>query len=452
MENELLTRFQRHLAKSGLLESVQAGALVAWSGGLDSTVLVHLLHASGIPFAVAHCNFQLRGAESDEEAFFVEYWAKQWNIPCFCQKMDTLVYAQDNGVSIQMAARTLRYQWFKELLETHGLSCLLTAHHANDNAETILIHLLRGSGIKGLAGIPAVAVFGGNYTLARPLLSFSRPELEQYAREQHLEWRDDSSNAKDDYLRNHIRHHVVPQLEAAQSDFWQNTTKTSDILRATQQNYQFLLEHQLKWSQPEPGQYTLDLAALRQLPAPEAALWELLSGFGFNAEQTRQMAASLDRVGPTFQSDSGARVLIDRKQLIVSLEEATAVPDIRIHPDDLMVKVPDWGILFFTETDDTAAFPDGKTAILVDKNQVQFPLTLRPWKAGDVFQPFGMGGRHQKLQDFFINQKISRLEKERVRLLVNGNGNVIWVAGWRMDDRFRVPKSADSALKITLIT
>jgi len=188
MENELLTRFQRHLADSGLLESVQAGALVAWSGGLDSTVLVHLLRAAGIPFVAAHCNFQLRGTESDEEELFIQKWAKQWNIPCFCQKMDTLVYTRDNGVSIQMAARTLRYQWFHELLETHGLACLLTAHHANDNAETMLIHLLRGSGIKGLAGIPPVAVFGGNYTLARPLLPFSRLELEQYARDQHLEF------------------------------------------------------------------------------------------------------------------------------------------------------------------------------------------------------------------------------------------------------------------------
>jgi tRNA(Ile)-lysidine synthase len=452
MESALLTRFQRHLTDSGLLESVQAGALVAWSGGLDSTVLVHLLYAAGMGPTVAHCNFQLRGAESDEEEFFVQKWAKQWNIPCFCQKMDTLVYARDNGVSIQMAARTLRYQWFHELLEAHGLACLLTAHHANDNAETMLIHLLRGSGIKGLAGIPPMVVFGGNYTLARPLLPFSRLELEQYAQEQHLEWRDDSSNLKDDYLRNHIRHHVVPQLETAQAAFWQNTTKTSDILRSTHQNYLFLLEHQLKWAQPEPGQYTLDLAAVRQLPTPDAALWELLNGFGFTPEQTRQMAASLDRVGQTFQADNGARVLMDRKHLIVSPEAAAAVPEIRIHPDDLMVKVPDWGILFFTETNDTAAFPDGKTAILVDKNQVKFPLTLRPWQAGDVFQPFGMQGRHQKLQDFFINQKLSRLDKERVRLLVNGDGNVIWVAGWRMDERFRVPKSADSALKITLIT
>ena len=449
--SNLQEKFNAHLTETGMNRLLASGALVAWSGGLDSTVLVHLLRGAGVRFSVAHCNFQLRGSESDADEAFVQALANEWGLPCFCKKFETKAYATAQGISIQMAARQLRYEWFGQIIAQAQLDTLLTAHHANDHAETLLIHWLRGTGLKGLAGIPPVLSLGNQYTVVRPLLPFPRVALEAYAALHQLQWREDSSNAKDDYLRNYLRHQIVPKLEAAQPALLPTLYRNSQHIRQSEQNYAFLLAQFVRWQQPETGVYTLDIALLKALPSPAAALWEILHPFGFTAEQTRQISTLLEEVGQDFKAESGARVVVDRKLLILRVAETHLVPEIHIGHDDLMVKIPDLGQLFFTETDSTP-FPDGKKAIAVDPTQLKYPLLLRLWKAGDAFQPFGMQGQHQKIQDFLTNQKISRLEKEQVRVLVNGDGKIIWVVGFRMDERFKVPKTNQTALKITLIT
>ncbi len=451
MYDGLHERFERHIAALGLSNALANGVLVAWSGGLDSTVLVHLLHRMDARVHAAHCNFQLRGGESDGDEAFVEAQSAAWGVVFFSKKMDTTAHAEVRGVSIQMAARQLRYEWFAKLMETHGLEWLLTAHHANDNAETVLLHQLRGTGLRGFGGIPPLANFANKYAIARPLLPFSRAELEAYARYHQLQWREDSSNAHDDYQRNYLRHHVMPRLEEAKPQYLQVMYRNTQHARATEQNYNFLLRQQLRWVQKNANTYTFDLQQLRTMPDVAAAAWEILSPFGFNTEQARQIAQNLDKVGQVFVSEQSARLLIDRKLGMLSLANDDAIEERPIAEDDLMVKVPRLGTLFFVGMDGVHTYPDGRTAIVVPKELLQFPLRLRPWKAGDAFQPMGMGGKHQKLHDYLTHLKLPRLEKERVNVLLNGDGAVIWVVGLRPDERFKVADPENPVVKITLI-
>jgi tRNA(Ile)-lysidine synthase len=442
MDNSLELRFGQHLAQLELHHAVANGVLVAWSGGLDSTVLVHLLHSMGAKVCAAHCNFQLRGPESEGDEAFVQAQAAAWGITCWTQKMDTKAHAEVRRVSIQMAARQLRYEWFAKIMEQHTLECLFTAHHANDNAETLLLNQLRGTGLRGMGGIPPFANFSDKYSIARPLLPFSRAELEAYAHHHRLQWREDSSNAHDDYLRNYLRHHVMPALAEAKPQYLDVFHRNAEYARASYRNYTALLRQHLRWQQKNPNTYTFDLVQLRSTADVASSIWEILSPFGFNSDQARQIAQNLDK----------ARLVIDRKLAILSLASDDAIEERAIAENDLMVKIPRLGTLFFMGMDAVHEYPDGKTAIVVPKAALRFPLRLRPWKAGDAFQPMGMGGKHQKLQDFLTNLKISRLDKERINVLLNGDGAVIWVVGLRPDERFRVQDAENSVVKITLIT
>lgn len=445
-------RFAAHIRTQKWETIVQEGVVLAVSGGLDSMVLLHLLLSIRAKVTVAHCNFQLRGTASDGDALFVEQICTTAGIPFYAQSFDTKTYAAQNGLSTQMAARQLRYNWFETVLENTEIHYLMTAHHANDNTETILINLLRGTGIKGLSGIPPEhALRNGHFQILRPLLPFSRTELANYAQENGIEWREDSSNETDDYLRNFLRHQVVPKLETAQPALLQTMHRSAQYIRDTDKNYQYLLTQHLKFKAVENQSYIIDLQSIKALPSPAAALRELLRPYQFTSEQARQIADNLDQVGMDLYSETQARLLIDRKHLVLTLNGTTVAADIRISADDLMVKIPNFGRLFFTETGLQPPYPDGSSAILMDRTNLQFPLLLRTWLPGDTFQPFGMHGQHQKVQDFLTNQKVSRLDKEQVRILLNGDGTPIWVIGWRLDERFRVTNPDKIGLKITLI-
>jgi tRNA(Ile)-lysidine synthase len=448
----LRERFVTHLRVQKWENIVQEGVVLAVSGGLDSMVLLHLLLSIRAKVTVAHCNFQLRGAASDGDALFVEQICTTAGIPFYAQSFETKTYADQNGLSTQMAARQLRYNWFETILEKTEIHYLLTAHHANDNTETILINLLRGTGIKGLSGIPPeYALRNGHFQVLRPLLPFSRAELAIYAQENGIQWREDSSNETDDYLRNFLRHQVVPKLETAQPALLQTMHRSAQYIRDTDKNYQYLLTQHLKFQAVENQSFIIDLASIKALPSPAAALRELLRPYQFTSEQARQIADNLDQVGMDMYSETQARLLIDRKHLVLTLNGTTVAADIRISADDLMVKIPNFGRLFFTETSLQPPYPDGNSAILIDRASLQFPLLLRIWLPGDTFQPFGMHGQHQKVQDFLTNQKVSRLDKEQVRILLNGDGTPIWILGWRLDERFRVTNPDKNGLKITLI-
>ena len=421
--------------------------LLAVSGGVDSVVMAHLFHQAGHPFAVAHCQFQLRGAESEEDAVFVRQLAQEYGAPFFIRHFETKEYAAQKGISTQVAARELRYEWFAELCATQGFAQVATAHHLNDSVETLLLHLARGTGIRGLRGIPAQ-----NGQVIRPLIHATRAEILAYAQEHGLQWREDSSNAVDVYTRNMIRHRLVPLLEEINPRFVQSAAETMARLSETEAIQQALLRH---WwqekSRTEPdGVQRIGRNEVLNMPHPEHLLYLILEEKGFSPEQCRQLAAGLNgEAGLELKSDTHC-VLIDRNDLIINPLE-TALPVLHIQVDDLMLRLPDGRTLMLVPAAAAPPYPDGQTAVLVDSEKLVFPLQLRTWKPGDSFQPFGMGGQAQKLQDFFTHQKLSRLEKDRTWLLFNGDGAMIWVVGLRSDERFRVGQKTDKALKISIL-
>ena len=442
----LLSAFKDFIFKNNLLPDTTP-TLLAVSGGLDSTVLAHLFRAADLPFGLAHCNFQLRDDESEGDEVFVQALAERYDFPFFTKRFDTKDYAQKMGLSIQMAARTLRYSWLEDVRTAHGFSALATAHHLNDAVETVLLNFARGTGLAGLTGIAA-----RNGALIRPLLFATRPELEAYAAANTLAWREDRSNATDDYARNYVRHNLVPPFLTLNPNFLATAARNLRRLRATQANADFLLRQFLDVPPlPEQG-FSLDKHRLAQLPDARQALQTLLTPYGFTDDQVRQLAESTDHIGLELHSADGWRALNDRRQLVVTANAATpALLPLRIQPDDLLLRLSDGRALLLTPAEATGPYPDGRNAVLLDAEKLQFPLLLRPWQPGDWFQPFGMQGQRQKLQDFFTNAKLSRLEKEQTWVLENKDGAIIWVVGHRMDERFKVQDFTNKALKISLL-
>lgn len=445
LQERFLEFVHRHQLVSG-----EAPTLLAFSGGLDSTVMAHLFKQAGLPCALAHCNFQLRGEESEEDARFAEASAQKWDLPFYIQTFDTQFHAQENGCSIQVAARELRYRWFEELCDTEGFARIATAHHRNDSTETILLNLVRGAGLSGLGGIPLQ-----NGRIVRPLLFADRTELEQYAREQQLAWREDSSNAKDDYARNFMRHQVVPLLQALNPALTGTLAHHADLLRNTAANYDFLLRQYADWL-PCPEGLCLDKTKILQLPAPAAALYEYLRPYGFSPEQVRQLAEKLEEPGFILTAaqaetkEEAPRVLVDRRFILLQVTgEASLSPEVILQEDDLMLRLPDGAVLFKMPASPEPPYPDGREAIVVDGACLQFPLRLRGWQAGDRFYPIGMEGS-KKLQDFFTDLKLSRFEKQKILVLENGDGRIIWILGHRLDGRFKITERATHAVMFRL--
>lgn len=470
---DLLNQFKKNATALGLA-AYAPPTLLAVSGGLDSMVLAHLFREAGLPFGIAHCNFGLRGAESDGDADFVEKTATAWGIPFFVKHFETETYATQHGLSIQMAARELRYAWFAEICREHGFARLATAHHLNDAVETMLLNLVRGTGLRGMASrssfhhsssdhspfFPSETSGEGhlssnlNFQFSilnsklTPLESIPRADLEAYARAHQIAWREDSSNASDDYARNFVRHHVLPLLTELNPNFLHTTERTMRRLGEVEANYGHLLSKHFGANTDIPK------SLLRGLPAPRQALHELLRPYGFTEDQARQLAENLDHIGLELYSGTGWRVLNDREKIILVASNPQASkspsPQINIQHDDLMVSLPDGSRLVLLPATPQPPYPNGREAVLVDAARLQFPLVLRAWQPGDWFQPYGMGGQRQKLQDFFVNQKLTRLDKERTWVLENGDGTIVWVLGHRMDERFRVTAQTEQGLKIGL--
>lgn len=448
--------------RSGRLLADARPTLLAVSGGMDSMVMADIFHRAGHLFGIAHCNFQLRGAESDADERLVRQLAERWKVLFFSTRFETGSFAEKHGLSIQMAARQLRYAWFREIALQNDFARVATAHNLNDSVETALLNFTRGAGLGGLKGIAPLTNFeipaegipegeGSGTDLIRPLLFASRSEIEAYAKQNAILWSEDSSNASDDYTRNYLRHRILPLFEAINPAFLQTAGRNLSRLRETDGNLQFLLEQFFGKNNSPEGGFSIEKQKLEQLPAPHRALQAILKYKGFTEEQFRQVAGNLDQTGFEIYSGSGWRLLNDRKSILLvpPASETTPAPEsLSIFPDDLMVSVPEGGRLVLMPVTFEGIFPDGRATVLLDAGKLIFPLILRHWQPGDVFQPFGMDGHSQKLQDFFTNLKLSRLEKEKVRVLVNGDGALIWVVGFRPDERFRVSAATDKFLKI----
>ena len=435
----MLKQFENHLSHQfPFLEGKKL--LLAVSGGLDSMVLVHLFQQLGYEIVVLHCNFQLRGLESFGDQQFIQEYTSQNGIPFSFTQFDTEAFAKDYKLSTQLAARELRYSWFYEQLEIQKGDYILTAHHADDNLETFFINLSRGTGLDGLTGIPAQ-----NDIVIRPLLAFTRQEIEEYATQNKLVWREDSSNASDKYLRNKIRHHLIPVLKDLNPNFMNSFEKTQAYLQESQElvdDATIMVYQQV--AKEKGDDIYFDINQLLKLPNYTSYLYQWLKEFDFTAWEdiydlvTNQSGKYV--FAPQF------RLIKDRDYLILSpLKLATDMQEFLIESSESKVNFP-LNMLFYnvTEISDTS-----NSAIFVDQDKLQFPLVLRRWNEGDVFQPFGMGGRSKKVSKLFKDEKLSLIEKENVWLLCS-ESQVVWIVGIRQDERFKIDSKTKKILKIAI--
>ncbi len=431
--------FQKHLNQN-LSFLTHSKLLIAISGGLDSVVLTHLCHKNKLNFSLAHCNFNLRGDESNADEEFVLQLAEDLDLEVFIESFETEVYAKEHKLSTQMAARELRYDWFSTLAQQLGFDYILTAHHADDTLETLLINLTRGTGLDGLTGIPEV-----NFNIVRPLLPFSREQIESYAKENKYHWREDSSNASNKYLRNQLRHEVIPVFKSMNPQVLQNVSMTIENLQNSQQIIEdAMVRIQKKVVTIDGDVIKLNIKKLQKLSNPKVYLYELLKDFNFT---------NWDDVAYLLTAQSGKqvfsethRLLKDRTHLLLTeISETEVVESILISENDSNMATP-FGTLHFDEAD--AVFGKKSNSIFVDKALLNYPLTLRKWQEGDLFYPLGMKGK-KKLSKFFKDEKLSLIDKENVWVLCS-NDAIVWVVGMRADERFKITKSTQEILKIEL--
>ncbi|MEN0003426.1 MAG: tRNA lysidine(34) synthetase TilS [Bacteroidota bacterium] len=436
MQN-LLQNFKDHIHQQGLFIPSDR-LLIAVSGGLDSMTLAHLCLQAGYTFALAHCNFQLRGAESDGDAAFLEAWAKEQAIPFYSTTFKTLEVAEEEKSSIQLVARRLRYDWLEQMRHEHQFQWILTAHHLNDSIETFLYNFTKGCGIRGLHGIPQK-----NGLIVRPLLFASREQLIAFAKFQHIQWREDSSNASDKYARNQIRHHVVPTLQALNPAFEQSAQSTIQRIQEAEHLYHWAIQRQLEdLSSENDTSLHIDFVPLLNHPARNTILFEGLQTYGFNGDQIGQLLNVLDqypnhKAGKQFLSKD-YQLIVDRKTLVIdSLQQLEAVQyELPIGQEQLTL--PD-GTVFIEQAEGRPGlFYQNNFTVCLDMTEEAFPLIFRHWRAGDFFHPLGMKGKTQKLQDFYTHQKLNRIEKDRIWVVENAKQEIIWIVGLRIDHHFRI--------------
>jgi len=410
--------------------------LLAVSGGLDSVVMAELFRLAGHKFGIAHCNFQLRGVESDGDEKFVKELASKFGSPFFCKRFETEKFCMENKLSVQMGARQLRYEWFEQLRMENDFNYIVTAHQADDVIETFFINLLRGTGISGLRGIKAKH---GN--TIRPLLKFYRKEIEEFAITSKLKWRDDSSNDSDKYERNKIRHHVLPLLEEINHGAKESITTTIENLKKTE----LLLNDNLdrivrEFVNVEGERIIISFTFFDECNLPVIYLYEIINEMGFNYAQCEQIVESTKgQAGKIFLSGTH-RLVIDREGLIIEpYTEGNNHFEIEINKEtkELLLGKHKYIFNVVEKTTDFQISTDSNAANL-DFDKLVFPLKIRRWKEGDRFYPLGMNNP-KKVSDFLVDNKVSLLDKEHVHVLVSGE-EIAWLIGHRPDERFKVTK------------
>ena len=419
--------------------------LLALSGGVDSVVLAELLLELGYTFSAAHCNFHLRGEESNRDAEFVIKWAERKKVKLFVQDFDTYAYMQEKGISLEMAARELRYSWFENLMQENQIDYLLTAHHADDSAETFFINLLRGTGIAGLHGI-----LPKNGNIIRPLLFATRKSILDYAELKNIQFVEDSTNSETKFLRNKIRHRLIPMLKEISPDFDSIIRKNIERLRDTETVFRNTVENvKDEIIIREKENIKISIAELQRLHPIGIYLYEILSDYGFNESVVNNVSMVLDaESGKRFYSKTHC-LLKDREYLLIyPIEKEETETEYSIDAEITSIIEPFKAKIEVLKDLNFISVPKKANVAMLDMDLLNFPLELRHWKQGDSFVPFGMR-KKKKLSDFFTSNKYSLLDKERQWLLCSGD-EIVWVVGKRIDDRFKISNSTKSVLKIEI--
>lgn len=413
--------------------------LIGVSGGVDSIVLTHLMHQLGYDVFLAHCNFKLREKESNLDESFVKEVGKKLSVKTFSIQFDTKKYAKENKRSIQLAARELRYNWFEKLLNEYKIDYVATAHHSDDNLETFLINLTRGTGLDGLTGIPKQ-----NKNIIRPLLTFSRKEIVKYATDNDIQWREDATNKETKYLRNKIRHKIIPILKEINPTLLTSFNKTTDYLQGSQQIIQDRVAQISETVVEKEGEMVkFDIRKILTLSSPKAYLYYLLKTYGFT-EWNDVYNLLFAQTGKYLETKTHI-LLKNREFLLLSQLDNEFVNDDTLFFIDENVSEITQPIRLCVNKNKIEC----ENSILIDENLVTFPLILRKWKKGDVFFPTGMNGK-KKVSKYFKDEKISLIQKKNVWLLCNNNNKIIWIVGMRQDRRFSITKTTKKIITITL--
>ena len=437
----MLKVFQ-HLLQNRFSFLKEAPLLLAVSGGLDSMVLTDLCMNSALNIALAHCNFKLRADESDADERFIKDFSKTHNLEVFTTHFDTEAFAQTSKQSIQMAARQLRYEWFDSLQKQHEFEYILTAHHADDNLETVLINLSRGTGLEGLMGIPEI-----NGSVVRPLLEFSRDQIHDFAIQEEISWREDRSNKSTKYLRNNLRHNIIPLLKDLNPSFIESFQTTQNHLKDTQsilEDYMLEIEDKVIESIDE-NQIVYNIDQLQSLNNPKAYLYQLLKTYNFS--DWTQITALLEAQSGKQITSSTHRLLKNRSQLILSKLNPFSEVSIWIEASETNVSIPDQP--FDLKLEITPSIGSTSEDVLyLDFESLEFPLRLSHWKSGDYFYPSGMSGK-KKLSKYFKDEKLSLIDKENTLVIYSGDA-VVWIVGRRADQRFIATKNSPKFLKLSI--
>ena len=414
--------------------------LIAVSGGIDSVALTHLLSILNFDISLAHCNFNLRQKESDLDEVFVKELGEKLNIKVFTTQFNTEEFAKENKQSTQIAARELRYNWFQELIENHKFGYVLTAHHADDNLETFLINLTRGTGLEGLTGIPEI-----NGNIVRPLLKFSRDEVLSFAKQNKITWREDKSNASTKYIRNKIRHQILPILKEINPSLLETFAKTTDHLKDSQQIIEDRIEKiSSEIIEKEKDVIKIEIEKINRLLNPKAYLYQLLKTYNFT--EWNDISALLSAQSGKQVFSKTHILLKDRDFLLLSKRNLSTALEKEFQIDKNTSEITKPINLKFEEVKEKST--ENKQSIYVDKQGLIFPLQLRKWQNGDFFYPKGMKGK-KKLSKYFKDEKYSLLEKQNTWLLCNHNNAIIWIIGKRQDNRFKITKNTTSIIKVS---
>jgi len=420
------------------------------SGGIDSMVLISLLLRMKCRFVIAHCNFHLRDEESNGDEQFIAKWAADHSIEYYVQNFETKNILQEEGGNLQDTARRLRYTWFDQLKQDLKADLIATAHHANDSAETLLMNLFKGTGIKGLHGI---LFRQGN--IVRPLIGFGRKQLMAYALENNITWREDSSNKKDDYTRNNIRHNLLPLAESIFPNAVENLRNSIKRFTEAEVLYNQAIDgHRKKLLEKRKEDFYISVLKLRHVQPLDTIVYELIKGFGFLPAQTEQVVHLLNAETGKHVRSSSHRIIRDRDFLIITgirgeetslilIEEADAIAGRAITTCDFKMQI---NVRQFSG--DPEIVKTGRNIAFADMKHLQFPLVLRRWKTGDYFYPLGMK-KKKKVARFLIDQKMPLHEKEKI-WVIESNKRIVWIVGERPDERFRITVATEAMLKLSV--
>ncbi|MCD4793553.1 MAG: tRNA lysidine(34) synthetase TilS [Bacteroidales bacterium] len=421
--------------------------LIAISGGCDSTALTYLLHESGYNIKLAHCNFKLRAEESDKDEAFVRDIASNLNLELFVTSFDTSSFAEKNKYSVEEAARILRYDWFESLRKKHNTDYILTAHHLNDKIETFFINLIAGTGIRGLRSIQAK-----NGYIIRPLLFAEQNEIKSYCKENNISYRIDKSNLDTNFVRNKIRHEIIPRLKEINPNISDTMSSNFDILNDLEEIYINYINNNIKKIVKSVGNHVfINIEKLLRNQASMTLLFEIIAPYGFNSSQTKDILSSLPHLqtGKVFLSRT-YKILKDRNDLIISKIENKTNKNCIITSNIKFVNEP-IKLIFerIKKSSEEVNFSNDNNIALLDADKIKYPLTLRTRKEGDYFCPLGMSGK-KLISDFFTDIKLNRIEKDKTYLLISDN-KIVWITGHRIDDRFKITNKTKNILKIERI-